>query len=79
MTEYRFPPAELLKDSEESSKFQRLDYVQHLKEKLDAMFASFGTDAKVVDYHYNNFAILMKLKLGKDVTTKMVRNLERRE
>ena len=75
MTEYRFPPAELLKDSEESSKFQRLDYVQHLKEKLDAMFASFRTDAKVVDYHYNNFAILMKLKLGKDVTTKMVRNL----
>ena len=75
MTEYHFPPVELLKDSTESSKFQRLEYVQHLRDNLNSMFASFKTDARVVDYHYNNFAILMKLKLGQDVTTRMIRNM----
>ncbi len=75
MKEYRFPPVELLRDSTESSRFQRLEYVQRLRDRLNEMFASFGTDAKVVDYHYNNFAILMKLKLGKGVTTRMIRNL----
>ena len=75
MPEYRFPPADLLKDSTESSKFQRLEYVQQLRDKLNRMFASFGMDVKVVDYHYNNFAILMKLKPGKGITARMIRNL----
>lgn len=75
MPQYHFPPIELLKDSTESSRFQRLEYVQHLKESLNGMFASFKTDAKVVDYRYNNFAILMKLRLGQGVTTRMIRNL----
>ena len=75
MTEYHFPPIELLKDSSESSRFQRLEYVQHLKDALDGMFTSFRMDAKVVDYRYNNFAILLKVKLGKDVTPKQIRKL----
>ena len=41
MTEYRFPTADLLKDSTESSKFQRLEYVQQLRDRLNGMFASF--------------------------------------
>ena len=75
MVQYHFPPIELLKDSTESSRFQRLEYVQRLKDSLNGMFASFKTDAKVVDYSYNNFAILMKVKLGRGVTTRMIRNL----
>ncbi len=66
---------ELLKDSTESSKFQRLEYVQRLKDQLNEMFASFKMNAKVVDYSYNNFAILMKVRLGQGVTTRAVRNL----
>ena len=75
MSEYRFPSADLLKDSTESSKFQRLEYVQQLRDRLNAMFASFQMDVKVVDYHYNNFAILMKLQLGKGVKVQTVKNL----
>ena len=75
MAEYRFPTADLLKDSTESSKFQRLEYVQQLRDRLNGMFASFGTDVKVVDYHYNNFAILMKLQLGRGVKAQTVKNL----
>ena len=75
MTKYHFPPIELLKDSTESSRFQRLEYVQKLKDSLNGMFASFGTEAKVVDYHYNNFAILMKVKLGSGMTTRMIRKM----
>ncbi len=75
MTQYHFPPIELLKDSTESSRFQRLEYVQHLKDTMNEMFTSFKIDAKVVDYHYNNFAILMKLKLGPKVKTQTIRNL----
>ena len=75
MGEYRFPPYSLLKDSTESSRFQRLEYVQQIRDRLNAMFSSFGMDVKVVDCHYNNFAILMKLKLGKGVTARAVRNL----
>ena len=75
MTQYHFPPIELLKSSTESSRFQRLEYVQRLKDTLNSMFASFKTDAKVVDYHYNNFAILMQVKLGPGVTPRMIRNL----
>lgn len=75
MSEYRFPPVDLLKDSTESSKFQRLEYVQQLRDRLNGMFASFQMDAKVVDFHYNNFAILMKVKLGQGVTVRTVRNL----
>ena len=75
MTQYHFPPIELLKDNQESSRFQRLEFVQHLKENLNNMFKSFKIDAKVVDYHYNNFAVLFKVKLGKGVTCRMIRNL----
>lgn len=75
MAQYHFPPIELLKNSNESSKFQRLEYVQHLKDALNKMFVSFKMDAKVVDYHYNNFAILLKVKLGQKVTTRMIRKL----
>lgn len=75
MTQYHFPPIELLKDNQESSRFQRLEYVQHLKDNLNNMFTSFKMDAKVVDYHYNNFAVLLKIKLGKGVTCRMIRNL----
>ncbi len=75
MSEYIFPPIELLSDNHDSSRFQRLEYVQHLRDNLNEMFVSFGTDAKVVDYSYNNFAILLKLKLGAGVTTRMIRNL----
>ena len=75
MSEYRFPPADLLNDSTESSKFQRLEYVQQLRDKLNQMFISFGMDVKVVDYHYNNFAILMQLKPGKGITARTIRNL----
>lgn len=75
MTRYHFPPIELLKDSTEGSKYQRMEYVLHLKDVLNEMFASFKIDARVVDYHYNNFAILMKLKLGQGVTTRMIRKL----
>ena len=64
MAEYHFPPIDLLKDSSESSKFQRLEYVQHLRDCLSEMFESFNIKAKVVDFHYNNFAILLKVKLG---------------
>ena len=75
MSRYQFPPIDLLKDSTESSKFQRLEYVQQLRDKLNNMFTSFRMDVKVVDYHYNNFAILMKLKPGQGVTPRMIRNL----
>ena len=75
MTNYHFPPIELLKDSRESSKFQRLEYVQHLKDSLNAMFESFGMYVKVVDYSYNNFAILLKLRLGDGISTKTIRKL----
>lgn len=75
MTQYHFPPLELLKDNTESSKFQRLEYVQRMKESLDEMFVSFKMNAKVVDYHYNNFAVLLKLKLGENITCRMIRNL----
>lgn len=39
------------------------------------MFASFKMDVKVIDYKYNDFAILLKLKLGPDVNTRAVRKL----
>ena len=75
MPEYRYPPAGLLKDSTESSRFQRLEYVRHLKDNLDGMFSSFGMDVKVVDYQYNNFAILMKLQPGENITPRKIRNI----
>ena len=53
MTQYHYPPLELLKDNTESSRFQRLEFVQRMKDSLDAMLKSFKTNARVVDYHYN--------------------------
>ena len=75
MNEYRFPPADLLLDSHESTVFKNLSFVQEQAWKLEAMFLSFRMDVKVVDYRYNDFAILMKLKLGPDVKTGAVRRL----
>lgn len=75
MTQYHFPPIELLMDNNESSVFKSLSYVQEQAKNLDAMFASFKMDVKVIDYKYNDFAILLKLKLGPDVNTRAVRKL----
>ena len=40
----------MLKDSTESSRFQRLEFVQHLRDAIDEMFTSFKMYVKVVDY-----------------------------
>ena len=75
MTEYHFPPTFLLLDSHESSVFRNLAYVQEQAKKLEKMFASFQMDVRVIDYRYNDFAILLKLRLGPAVSTKAVRKL----
>ncbi len=75
MLEYHFPPIDLLMDSHESGVFRNLSFVQEKAKALETMFASFKMEVKVVDYQYNDFAILLKLKLGKGINTEAIRKL----
>ena len=71
---YQFPPYDLLNGSPDISKFQSQEYVLKKKEELQEMFSLFGMNVKVVDCHFNSFALLIKLQLGEGVTAKMIRD-----
>ena len=60
---YQFPPYDLLNGSPDISKFQSQEYVLKKKEELQEMFSLFGMNVKVVDCHFNSFALLIKLQL----------------
>lgn len=75
MAQYHFPQISWLKDSEEHSSFTELAYVEKLKQKLNEMFADFGVDATVSVSNHNAYSILLKLRLGPDVTPGAIRRL----
>ncbi len=74
MGTYQFPPYDLLNGSPDTSKFQSQEYVLKKKEELQEMFSLFGMNVRVVDCHFNSFALLIKLQLGEGVTGKMIRD-----
>ena len=74
MADYMFPSINELSESTETSKYQRQEVVTQQAEKLLQKFAALGMEVKMLDCHFNSFALLIKLRLGETVTQKMVRD-----
>ena len=73
MSEYKYPSISELSESTDISKYQHQEAVSLQAEKLRQKFAALGMDVKILDCHFNSFAVLIKLQLGPGVTQKAVR------
>ena len=74
MAEYSLPSINDLSESSETSKYQRQEVVSQIADKLLQKFSALGIEVKLLDCHFNSFALLVKLQLGKDVTQNMIRS-----
>lgn len=75
MTQYHFPPVDLLSEAKDTSRFSDRAYVSGLGESLNQMFTAFKLDVTVIDSNGYGYCILFKLKLGEGVSADTVRKL----
>ncbi len=76
MTQYHFPPIDLLNESHESNIFNDRTYVEKLRNQLKAMFDSFNMDVNVYESNGFGYCILFNLKLGESVTADAIRKIQ---
>lgn len=74
MTEYLFPSINDLTESTEISKYQRQEIAIQKARNLLRKLHALGMDTKILDCHFNSFALLIKLQLGEKVTQKNIRD-----
>ena len=73
---YHFPPFNLLKPSKDQSNFNDINYIQALKEKINATFAAFKMDVSVTDFSNTATSIRMKLRFAPGIKTHAIKNLK---
>ena len=76
MPQYHFPPIDLLDENIEKNNRNDLEYASGMKERLNALFAAFKTDAVVFEANGYGFCVHFKVKLGEGVTPAAVRKMQ---
>ncbi len=76
MTQYHFPPIDLLNENSEPNSFNDREYVSQMRDRLNEMFAAFKMDANVYEANGYGFCVHFKIKLGESVTAAAVRRMQ---